>query len=159
MIGVKRGFLEKFFSRKTYVDSALALKAALSSPVFTGTPTAPTPTGGDNSTKLATTAYANLMAGGAVVPAKSIAANGYFKLANGLIIQWGRLLRNTSANQNVTYPIAFPSSNPPSLATSWQTSSNVASFINTINNSKTGFTVLSSGYGTDYYVSWIAIGY
>jgi hypothetical protein len=31
--------------------------APLAGPAFTGTPTAPTPTGGDNSTKLATTAY------------------------------------------------------------------------------------------------------
>lgn len=31
--------------------------ASLESPAFTGTPTAPTPTAGDNSTKLATTAY------------------------------------------------------------------------------------------------------
>ena len=33
--------------------------ATLASPAFTGTPTAPTPTAGDNSTKVATTAYVN----------------------------------------------------------------------------------------------------
>lgn len=39
-------------------DAALnSLKAPLESPVFTGTPTAPTPAPADNSTKLATTAY------------------------------------------------------------------------------------------------------
>lgn len=37
--------------------SALALKAPLNSPDLTGTPTAPTPTSGDNSTKIATTAF------------------------------------------------------------------------------------------------------
>ena len=51
---------------KDYVDQAtlgtalaadLANKANIASPAFTGTPTAPTPTLGDNSTKLATTAY------------------------------------------------------------------------------------------------------
>jgi hypothetical protein len=49
---------------KTYVDAlatataaALALKAPLASPVFTGTPTAPTPTTGDDSGKIATTAF------------------------------------------------------------------------------------------------------
>ena len=36
---------------------ALALKANLASPTFTGTPTAPTPSASDNSTKIATTAY------------------------------------------------------------------------------------------------------
>jgi hypothetical protein len=35
----------------------LALKAPLASPALTGVPTAPTPTAGDNSTKVATTAY------------------------------------------------------------------------------------------------------
>ena len=39
------------------LDAQLALKAPLSSPAFTGTPTAPTQSAQDNSTKLATTAY------------------------------------------------------------------------------------------------------
>ncbi|WP_438278066.1 pyocin knob domain-containing protein [Nitrobacter sp.] len=39
------------------VTTALALKAPLNSPTLTGTPVAPTPAAGDNSTKLATTAY------------------------------------------------------------------------------------------------------
>jgi len=39
------------------VSTALAFKAPLASPALTGTPTAPTQTAGDNSTKLATTAY------------------------------------------------------------------------------------------------------
>jgi hypothetical protein len=51
---------------KTYVDQAtmgtalaadLSNKANIASPAFTGTPTAPTQTTGDNSTKLATTAF------------------------------------------------------------------------------------------------------
>lgn len=37
--------------------SALALKAPLASPAFTDNPTAPTPTSGDNSTRIATTAF------------------------------------------------------------------------------------------------------
>ena len=41
------------------VFDALALKAPLASPAFTGNPTAPTQTAGDNSTKIATTAYAD----------------------------------------------------------------------------------------------------
>jgi hypothetical protein len=42
---------------KTYVDTADALKAPLASPAFTGSPTAPTQSASDNSTKIATTAY------------------------------------------------------------------------------------------------------
>jgi hypothetical protein len=42
---------------KSYVDTADALKAALASPAFTGTPTAPTATAGTNTTQVATTAF------------------------------------------------------------------------------------------------------
>lgn len=41
----------------TSLTSDLALKAPLASPTFTGTPAAPTPSAGDNSTKIATTAW------------------------------------------------------------------------------------------------------
>ncbi|WP_010089508.1 gp53-like domain-containing protein [Burkholderia ubonensis] len=41
----------------TTMTNALALKAALDSPIFTGTPKAPTPPQFDNSTKLATAAF------------------------------------------------------------------------------------------------------
>lgn len=39
------------------ITGLLTLKAPLASPALTGTPTAPTPAGGDNSTKIATTAF------------------------------------------------------------------------------------------------------
>lgn len=48
----------------TAIWIALALKAPLASPAFTGTPTAPTPTAGDNSTKVATTAFVKNAIGG-----------------------------------------------------------------------------------------------
>ena len=41
----------------TAINNGLALRAPLLSPTFTGTPAAPTPTAGDNSTKVATTAF------------------------------------------------------------------------------------------------------
>jgi hypothetical protein len=44
---------------KTYVDTNLLSKANLVSPVFTGNPTAPTQSPSNNSTRLATTAYAD----------------------------------------------------------------------------------------------------
>lgn len=46
-------------SKITNLTSDLASKAALASPAFTGTPTAPTQSAGNNSTRLATTAYAD----------------------------------------------------------------------------------------------------
>lgn len=44
-------------SEVTGLDTALAAKAALASPAFTGTPTAPTAAAGTSSTQLATTAF------------------------------------------------------------------------------------------------------
>lgn len=51
---------------KAVIDAALALLAPLASPALTGNPTAPTQAPGDNSTKIATTAYveAAVAAGG-----------------------------------------------------------------------------------------------
>ena len=57
---------------KTYVDTGLALKAPLASPALTGTPTAPTATGGTNTTQLATTAFVQAAVGGVSVPVTSV---------------------------------------------------------------------------------------
>jgi hypothetical protein len=43
--------------------AVIALKATLASPAFTGTPTAPTPSPGDNTTKVATTAFVTTAVG------------------------------------------------------------------------------------------------
>lgn len=51
------GKIKDTYATKTYVNTQDALKAPLASPALTGTPTAPTPTAGDDSTKLATTAF------------------------------------------------------------------------------------------------------
>jgi len=47
------------------IDNALGLRAPLASPAFSGTPTSTTPSQGDNSTKLATTAYVDTATAGA----------------------------------------------------------------------------------------------
>lgn len=61
------------FATTTYVDAADALKAPLASPALTGTPTAPTASGGTNNTQIATTAFvaAAVAAGGGSVAAAS----------------------------------------------------------------------------------------
>lgn len=48
----------------TSLANALAAKAPMASPALTGVPTAPTPAAGDNSTKLATTAFVQAALGG-----------------------------------------------------------------------------------------------
>lgn len=151
---------------KTYFDGIYAtstylnLKAPLESPVFTGTPTAPTATTGTNTTQLATTAYANAIAGGTTVPSVSKATNGYMKMANGVIIQWGGYVGNgAAASYAQTFPIAFPNalfkvitgginannSGHGDYQTSW------------VANGLTGFT--GYGYNNSGICTWIAIGY
>lgn len=46
-----------FNAAMSEIDTLLQARATLASPAFTGTPTAPTPAGSDNTTKLATTAF------------------------------------------------------------------------------------------------------
>lgn len=76
---------EQFAGATTnYVDTAVAPKASLASPAFTGTPTAPTPAAADNSTKIATTAYVDsslpigsiIMYGGTTAPTGWHLCNG-----------------------------------------------------------------------------------
>lgn len=61
----------------TQQQAALDLKANLASPVLTGNPTAPTQTAGNNSTRLATTAYAD----SAVAAEQTRAAGAYLAIA------------------------------------------------------------------------------
>lgn len=135
--------------------SLSTLFAPIASPTFTGTPAAPTATTGTNTTQLATTAYANAIAGGTTVPAKSLATNGYVKMANGLIIQWGFAACGTVANATVTFPISFPTASLSIVATrdfsvaSWPwavTAKSVSNFTLRNNSSLSG----------NFY--WIAIG-
>lgn len=64
-------------TNKTYVD----LKAPLASPALTGTPTAPTATGGTNTTQIATTAFVQAALGSYLTSAT--AASTYMPLAGG----------------------------------------------------------------------------
>lgn len=78
------------------------------SPTFTGTPTAPTATAGETGQQLANLDFVNAMLGGNTVPAISKADNGYVKMANGIIIQWGNIDVGGNAITTVTFPLAFP---------------------------------------------------
>lgn len=81
--------------------------ASTISPAFTGTPTAPTPAANDNSTKVATTAYADRAATAApYVVAESLGANGYRRWSTGFTEQWGTT-SSTSADFTLTFPTAF----------------------------------------------------
>lgn len=59
----------------------LAAKAPLNSPAFTGSPTAPTPTAGDNDTSIATTAFVTTAVAGATIADASETVKGKVELA------------------------------------------------------------------------------
>lgn len=70
------------------------------SPAFTGTPTAPTPSTSDNSTKIATTAFVKSLF------TASKQQNGWWKDGNtGIIWQWCTPSKSTHNN---SFPISFP---------------------------------------------------
>lgn len=147
------------------IQMQLNAKAPLSSPGFTGTPTAPHPTSGDRTNKIATMAmFTNEFVA-------SFAANGYQKLPSGLIIQWGLVFSGTWAHgQNIaaTFPIAFP--NTVLNYKAWGNSDNtevVSGAYPTVANmksvTKTGFTAslgtISGATMTNAALRYFVIGY
>lgn len=178
---------------KGYTDSALLLKADLASPTLTGTPTAPTPTAGDNSTNIATTAFvtdAISTAGASYVKlsgnqtvagtktfsaatygvgsdatnsflttaAKSKSSSGYFKLGNGLIVQW---LKVPSAQQDTWYslPTSFSGGGSYIAVASYNTSAESANAIQIQGQTATQVQLHRVGGLSGLAVGIIAIGY
>jgi len=75
--------------------------AVLTNAALTGVPTAPTPPAGDNSTRVATTAFVQ----GALTPAQ----NGSVTLPNGLILKWGWASGAGGPGAfTIFFPVAFP---------------------------------------------------
>jgi len=86
----------------------------------------------------------------------SLLTNGYTKLSNGLIIQWGMM---PGADSSITFPLAFPNEILQAFSTTYN--DNDASAIT--NRSTTGLTITtidaSSGANSSVDASWLAIGY
>lgn len=111
-----------------YYDAMSAIFARLASPALTGIPTAPTAAAGTNTTQISTTAFVqaaiaslgtaasrNVGTGTNQIPDMSsfqfsiTGDNGYFRLPNGVIRQFGYVINATpGAITNVTFPIPFP---------------------------------------------------
>jgi hypothetical protein len=91
------------FATTQFVVSAIGGLAPLASPAFTGVPTAPTASIATRNSQLATTQF--------VIPGSSVSANGFRRLPDNGLEQWGSFTK--VANQQghaVTFPTNFTSS-------------------------------------------------
>lgn len=119
--------------------------------------TVPVAKGGTGATTAAA-AFANI-----AVAASSLSGNGYIKLQNGLILQWGSVSTVAGEGaQNISFPIAFPTQCFTAVATLKGNSSagndmwlQVTGFNTTTLN--TFYQAASSG-NSGYGAYWIAVG-
>lgn len=90
---------------------------------------------------------------------RSIAANGYTRLPNGLILQWGVTGNiGQDSSGSVTFPIAFPSAVYCITITGRQGINTTSGGSDTISTqSTTGFTIAHGADGTSTFY-WMAIG-
>ena len=102
-----------FYFRRNIINSGWTTWRAVAfteSPAFSGTPTAPTPSTSDNSTRVATTAFVKSLF------TASKATNGWHKEAStGLIWQWGQEANyhdvmddKYGSSGSLNFPISFP---------------------------------------------------
>lgn len=109
-------------SKITGLVSDLALKAPLASPTLTGTPAAPTPTPGDNTTKIATTAFVTAAVGAVTAPVTSVftrtgavvATSGDYGVAQ---VTGAAPLASPTLTGTPAAPTAAPGTNTTQLAT------------------------------------------
>lgn len=96
-----------YVARQAAIDAAIALKANIASPTFTGTPAAPTAVTGTNTTQIATTAFVqqeiNAQGLGGTVGTEGSQTLG------DIIVKWGTY-SGGSANPTINFASAFPNS-------------------------------------------------
>jgi hypothetical protein len=87
---------------------------------------------------------------------------GWTFLPGGLVLQYGSFAASSSSTYNITFPIPFPSGNPPFSVTISGTRASSspgssASWVSTSGLSSTGFTIFNDGaHNFGWY--WLAIG-
>ena len=143
------------YARQDHRHPTDTTRAPLASPAFTGNPTAPTQARGNNSDRLATTAFIRDEFDA------SLSASGWQRLASGLIIQWGSGSYNASdgaTGTQISLPIAFPISFYQVVA------SDIAQGANSVAAAISGLTALRvwartpGGSFANTQISWIAFG-
>ena len=101
---------------------------------------------------------------GLVDVARSLSANGYVRISNGLIIQWGTNSASAATSGTVTVvtlPLAFPTACQSVVATYTGAVNGTSTFSTTAKSTAT-FTVTrgnNGGLDSGLTFNWIAIGY
>ena len=113
---------------------------------------ATTPATSDNSTRIATTAFVKSLVAGSGGYTQSFGRNGWTKLPNGLIIQWGKCSEGTNSLP-ITFPNAFFAVNATLTPTRNVDRANSATIIG-----RSSFKY-QLGTGTNNQAYYIAIGY
>lgn len=99
---------------------------------------------------------------------QSLAANGYYKLPNGLILQWGSITSgNGTSSFNLTFPITFSNTCLSFVGVVEDSSGDTNKLVLKVKNKSASDITLVSVYGNsgaDGYSSavpwlWVAIGY
>lgn len=85
--------------------------------------------------------------------------NGYFKLGNGLILQWGWCDTRFSTSRTITFPTAFSSTNYVVSAIPFIVADLAVYQLGYSNKTTTTVNINSSGAANDYEFAWLAIGY
>jgi hypothetical protein len=86
----------------------------------------------------------------------SKAANGYVKLGNGIIIQWGSLTTSTNTSYTITLPVAFSNTSYKVFLSQIHTGSNFYANYNVYSiDSSSSFKIIGQSETTQ----WLTIGY
>jgi hypothetical protein len=138
-------------SRVLELISSLAGNSTSKQPTATVTPVVD-----DNTKNLATTEwFFKEFTGAAKV---QLGTNGYMVMPNGLIVQWGTVLKSSSANVSITFPLTFPAGVYTTVASFGGTSAPAAG-VSAYPTSTSQCTFYSSAGAAGVYVNWVAIGH
>lgn len=161
------GYVDKFLD---YLDT---IKAPLNSPTFTGDPKAPTQSADDNDTSIATTEFVHAAIAAAMASgggddgeggggSGNLGGNGWAKIGNELIVQWGGATLNSTASQELYYPISFTERTYVLVANAVSTSSGGTDVVEVTGGTTSGAVVVLSNAQTGAVetgsIVWIAIG-
>lgn len=99
---------------------------------------------------------------GSVLTTNSInkSANGYVKLGNGIIIQWGEYAISTGGTSTITFPIPFSSSNSYGISNGYYSPTSTRDNPITISaKTSTSITVQNKASSGSIFCTIVAVGY